>query len=67
MEANVANKLVQELLSATGLPEELIGQEFQGLAEKYQTSTENVGLEELRQLMADYLQDVMLELKENSK
>ncbi len=64
----MVNPLVKEFLLATGLPESEITDEFTSLANKYDQNQVELDLEGLRELMAQYLQDVMLEIleKENS-
>lgn len=60
----MVNPLVKEFLLATGLPESEIKDEFTSLANKYDQDHSQMDLEGLRELMAQYLQDVMLEMLE---
>lgn len=61
----MVNPLVKEFLLATGLPESEIKDEFTSLAYKYDQDHSQIDLQGLRELMAQYLQDVMLEILEN--
>ena len=60
----MVNPLVKEFLIATGLPESEITEEFTSLANKYDQDQSQLDLEGLRELMTQYLQDVMLEILE---
>ena len=64
MEAIMGNSLLETLVLATGLPEGNIRRELQALMQKYGKSPESLTMDELRQLMRDYVQDVLLESKE---
>ena len=56
--------LLTEVTSATGLPEKLVTDELTRLVQNAGLSTDAVTLDDLREILADYLQDVMLELAE---
>ncbi len=57
--------LLNELSTATGLPDELIGEELSRLISGAGKSTENVTLDELREMLGAYLQDVLLNAKDS--
>ncbi|HVK60866.1 MAG TPA: hypothetical protein VM432_04915 [Bdellovibrionales bacterium] len=56
--------LLDEVTSATGLPEKLVADELTRLVKNAGLSKDAVTLDDLREMLADYLQDVMLELAE---
>ncbi len=57
------NELLQELIKSTHLPSHLIQDELLRLLQKKGLSAEEISLEDLRNLLSDYLQDVLLEAK----
>lgn len=57
--------LTKTVIAATGLPQEPVEREFNALLEKHGKHPETLTLEELREVMAEYLQSVFLELKED--
>lgn len=56
-------ELLNELSEATGLPDMLIGEELSRLISSAGKSVENVTLDELREMLGAYLQEVLLEAK----
>ena len=63
----MGNKLAKAVVVATGLPQDPVEREFNSLLEKHGKNPESLTLEELREVMADYLQTVFLEMQvENS-
>jgi hypothetical protein len=50
---------------ATGLPQEMVMRELMQLIEKAGKSAETIGLDDLREILAQFLQDVLLETKSN--
>ena len=58
-------ELLNELSTATGLPNEMIGEELSRLISTAGKSTDSVTLDELRDMLATYLQDVLLEAKDS--
>lgn len=58
-------ELLNELSEATGLPDEMIGEELSRLISSAGKSTENVTLDDLREMLGAYLQDVLLEAKDS--
>lgn len=54
--------LAQTLIEATGLPEKSLEKEFNALLAKHGKTPETMTLDDLREVMADYLQTVFLEL-----
>lgn len=57
--------LINELSHATGLPDDLIGEELSRIISSAGKSTSDVTLDELREMLAAYLQDVLIEAKES--
>lgn len=57
-------KLVDMVIENTGLPERPVREEMTALLERNGVNPETMTLDDLRLVMADYLQDVFLELKE---
>ncbi len=55
--------LAKTVIEATGLPQEPVEKEFNALLAKYGKTPETLTLEELREVMADYLQIVFLEMQ----
>ena len=56
--------LLKSLVQSTGLPEEAVEKEMQRLMTKHGIVTEELSLATLRIILAEYLQDVLLEAKE---
>lgn len=63
---DMGEKLTETVIQGTGLPEHMIRDEFQVLLEKHGLRAETLTLEDLRLVMADYLQDVFLQMKTGS-
>ncbi|MBO9668274.1 MAG: hypothetical protein J7501_15845 [Bdellovibrio sp.] len=61
----MSKELVETVVGATGLPQEPIQREFHSLLEKHGTTPEDLTLDDLREIMADYLNEVFLELAES--
>jgi hypothetical protein len=61
----VGNKLFDTVVSATGLPEESCRNEFAEVLQKYGKSPENLTLEELREVIAEFLQDSLMEMADH--
>lgn len=55
--------LIRTVLTSTGLPSESLERELQRLLQGSRASEETLTLEQLRELLADYLQDVLVEAK----
>lgn len=55
--------LLRVLIESTGLPPEGIELELRRLIEKHGFSAENLTLDQVREMLAAYLQDVLLEAK----
>ncbi|HRO66824.1 MAG TPA: hypothetical protein PL182_04610 [Pseudobdellovibrionaceae bacterium] len=62
----MGEQLTETVIQGTGLPEHMIRDEFQLLLEKHGLRAETLTLEDLRLVMADYLQDVFLQMKTGS-
>jgi hypothetical protein len=60
----MGNALLETLVLATGLPEGDVKSELQALMQKYGKTPETLTMDDLRQLMRDYVQDVLLETKQ---
>lgn len=56
--------LIHSLIHATGLPEETLTQELENLIRSSGKEVENITIDDIRMLLADYLQDVLLEAQE---
>jgi hypothetical protein len=56
--------LLKELSSATGLPQEPVMKELTDLVTKANVSPEEIDIDTLREILAEYLQQVILESKE---
>jgi hypothetical protein len=61
----MGHSLIETLIMATGLPETQIRSELQFLISKHGKSPETVTVADLREIMAEYLQDVLLAAKEH--
>ena len=61
----MANELVTTLIDATELPTQPLERELDRLFRAYGKSSADVTLDELRLIMADYLQAVLLQAKED--
>lgn len=61
----MGNKLFHAVVEATGLPEDNCQNEFADLLKKYGKDPEALTLEELREVIAEFLQDSILELAEH--
>lgn len=59
----MGTELIQDLIKATGLEEDLISNELDVLSQKAGLKTEDLSLEDLRMILAEYVQDVLLEAK----
>jgi hypothetical protein len=57
--------LLNELSEATGLPDELIGEELSRLISGAGKTTTEVTLDELREMLGSYLQDILLSAKDS--
>lgn len=62
----MGNTLAKAVVAATGLPQDPVEREFNNLLEKHGKNPESLTLEELREVMADYLQTVFLEMQVES-
>ena len=60
----MGNALLEMVVLATGLPEGEIRSELQTLMHQHGKSAENLTVDDLREIMAEYLQDVLLGAKE---
>lgn len=58
-------ELLNELSDATGLPDQMIGEELSRLISGAGKSTDEVTLDDLRDMLASYLQDVLIEVKDS--
>jgi len=60
----MGNALLEMVILATGLPEGDIRRELQTLMVRHGKSAEHLTTDDLREIMAEYLQDVLLSAKE---
>lgn len=65
MEAILGVELFNEVIQATELPETAVEKELQKLLSEAGFEKDNFTLDDLREVMAQYLQTVFLELAEN--
>jgi hypothetical protein len=56
--------LLRNLVESTGLPPDAVERELQRLIAKHGIKAEDVSLSTLRIILAEYLQDVLLEAKQ---
>lgn len=59
----MGNKLFSQVTQMTGLPEELISEELKTLLERKGVAPEQVTMESLREALADYLTQVVMEFE----
>lgn len=55
--------LIKQLVNYTELPPEMVEQEFNRLIEKAGLKREEMTLDDVRDLLADFLQDTLIEMK----
>lgn len=60
----MGDALLDQVTVATGLPEDLVTDELTRLLKNAGVAKEAVTLDDLREILADYLQDIMLEITE---
>lgn len=58
------DELIAKLAQATGLPQPWVESELRQLAEKRGLNPQSLTLEQFRELMAEFLQDILLEAKQ---
>lgn len=56
--------VLKSLIQATGISEELISPELKSLTDRAGLSVENLTIEDLRLILAEYVQEVLLSAKE---
>ncbi|MFP5518625.1 MAG: hypothetical protein ACLGGX_01880 [Bdellovibrionia bacterium] len=61
----MGNALFKCVVEATGLPQDTCESEFKEVLSKYGKNPETLTLEELREVIAEFLQDSLLELSEH--
>lgn len=61
----MGNELLNEVTEATGLPEDLIGDELSRLIRQAELDPQSITLDQLRIILASYLQDVFVEAKDH--
>jgi hypothetical protein len=59
----MTNKLLEELARATGLPENLVHRELNALLAKSGKDSEHLTLDLLREVIAEYLREVIFRMK----
>ena len=57
--------LIQQITESTGLPENLIQGELQTLIAAAGVQSDNVTLDDLRKILAEYMQEVLIAAKED--
>lgn len=63
----MGNELTNTVVAATGLPTDPVERELNSLIVKHGTNPEEMTLDDLRDIMADYLQTVFLELAQEEE
>jgi hypothetical protein len=63
MEANMGKDLAKDLATNSGLETDFFNQELGDLLGKYGKSADTISLEDLREILASEIQDVLLEMK----
>lgn len=61
------SELLEAIAEATGLPNNLILSELKKLVQKEQYPLDQLTLDELREVLADYLQDILIEARNTSR
>jgi len=59
----MGKKLLQDLAQATGLPDQMVENELSSLVHAAGLTTEEVTLESMREILANYVQDILLAAK----
>ncbi|MCM2282158.1 MAG: hypothetical protein NDI61_09965 [Bdellovibrionaceae bacterium] len=59
----MGEQLLMELIAATGLPQELVTSELNALIKKAGLDPARLSLEDIRLILAEYVQDVLLAAK----
>lgn len=63
----MGNNLAKTVIEATGLPTDPVERELNSLIAKHGTTAEDMTLDDLRDIMAEYLQTVFLELAQEEE
>lgn len=63
----MGKNLFNTVVAATGLPQNAVSAELGDLLSQVGKSPEDMTIEDLREIMAEYLQTVLLETKENTE
>lgn len=61
------NQLLQNVIAETQLPKDIISNELIKLINKSNYNVEDLTMNQLREVLADYLQDVFVELMDHSQ
>lgn len=56
----MGEKLLEEVVDATGLPEDMMSKELNRLVSQAGLESKDLTLEDLRTILAEYVQDVLL-------
>lgn len=59
--------LFDQVTDATGLPKELISKELDQLLDSAGVTRDEMTLDDLRQILAEYVQDVLLQIQNESE
>lgn len=60
----MGEELLKSLITLTGLPEQSVHRELETLIEKAGYDKSQITLDEMREVLAEYLQDTLLNLKD---
>lgn len=63
----MAENLFEQVVKNTGLPEDMISQDFLRLLSDKGLGSDSLTLDQLRDVLAEYLQDVFISAKEELK
>lgn len=59
----MGQELFEMLMAGTGLPDQGLRNEMMALMKRHGKSVDSLTMDDLREVLADYLQDVLLEVK----
>lgn len=63
MDALVGNELFETITLLTGLPEDFVKSEFSNLLYKKNINVNTLTVDDIRNVLADFLQDTLLKIK----
>lgn len=63
----IGKKLFDQVTEATGLPNDLVAGELRTLLRQAEIEPENMSLDDLRRVLAEYVQDILLSVKDEAR